>query len=314
MGCEVTILADSVPPNGNRLITFEVEHWRAIHAEVLRHRSFSFSAASSRAIPGGRMVDYVRAKPAGPLIWTTAKKGMQGGKPFKGGDAVLADRTWNDGRLDALIAAENLGHIGVHKSITNRLLEPFAHIRCVITTNEDNLYHFFAQRLHWDAEPSIQQLAKRMAVAYEASTPKVLAPGGWHLPYITREDYDDQQIDGSMPPNPVGAIVRISAARCARVSYKTHEGKRPTRDEDLELYESLVGSEPKHASPTEHQAEAMDDYTGKYLAPAINGNLGAGWRQHRKMIVGERVTAATFDLKARLALYGDRDYLLEEPA
>lgn len=311
MGCEVTILADSVPPNGNRLITFEVEHWRAIHAEELRHRSFSFSAASSRAIPGGRMVDYVESKPAGPLVWTTAKKGMQGGEPLSPEKVEWAEIVWERARLMEIETAKALDALGVHKSISNRRLEADAHIRCVITTNEDNLYHFFAQRLHWDAEPSIQQLAKRMAIAYETSTPRTLEAGELHLPYIDAEDW--ASLSTSCPKLGGRALARLSAARCARVSYKTYDGRRPDHDEDLELYSRLVGSEPRHASPLEHQAEARNSHLANW-EPWMQGNLGPGWIQYRKMIVGERHTKATFDLKARLALYGDRDFLLEEPA
>lgn len=305
MRCTVTILADSVAPNGSRLTTFEVEHWRAIHAEVLRHRSFSFSAASSRAIPGGRMAKYVEEKPAFPTAWTTAKKGMQGGEPLDPAKAKWAASEWYDVAEKAIGAASRLDGIGVHKSISNRLLEPFAHIRCVITTAEPGLINFFAQRLHWAAEPAMQQLAKRMALAYEVSTPRRLEAGEWHLPYITEEDWSPSILDD------MGRhLARISAARCARVSYKTHDGKIPSHTDDYALFERLVGSDPKHASPTEHQAMADRKLDGP---SRLNGNLGPGWIQHRKLIPGERATAETFDLAARLALYGDADFLLEDP-
>jgi hypothetical protein len=45
-------------------------------------------------------------------------------------------------------------------------------------------------------------------------------------------------------------------ARCARVSYKTFDGKPTTIEADLGLFEKLVGGAPIHASPTEHQATA----------------------------------------------------------
>ncbi len=49
-------------------------------------------------------------------------------------------------------------------------------------------------------------------------------------------------------------FIKLSVARCARVSYLTHEGKPPNVDDDLKLYDRLVGSVPLHASPAEHQA------------------------------------------------------------
>jgi len=310
MGCTVTILADSIAPNGSRLTTFEVEHWRAIHAEVLRHRMFSFSAASSRAIPGGRMWEYVQNHPAGPLAWTSAKKGMQGGDALPADALYLAKNDWRRAEQCARHLAKELDKLGVHKSISNRLLEPFAHIRCVITSAKPGLDNFFHQRLHPDAEPSMQQLAKRMALAYKASTPRRLQAGEWHLPYIDAEDW--ASLSTSCPNIGGAALARLSAARCARVSYKTHEGKRPTHDEDLDLYSRIVGSDPKHASPTEHQAMAVEDADSR-PDPEQNGNLGPGWIQHRKMIAGECATAESFNLDERLRWYENADFLLEAP-
>jgi hypothetical protein len=43
--------------------------------------------------------------------------------------------------------------------------------------------------------------------------------------------------------------LKCSVARCARVSYVTHGGKASTVEQDLELYERLVGAHPMHASP-----------------------------------------------------------------
>ncbi|MGF3919727.1 hypothetical protein, partial [Staphylococcus aureus] len=69
----------------------------------------------------------------------------------------------------------------------------------------------------------------------------------------------------------------MSAARCARVSYLTHDGQNPLLAKDLELYRRLVESRPLHASPLEHQA----------IATAFNypsQNLTGGWMQHRTLL------------------------------
>lgn len=46
---------------------------------------------------------------------------------------------------------------------------------------------------------------------------------------------------------------QVSAARCARVSYLTHDGVRDVR-EDVHLYQRLVTAVPPHWSPLEHVA------------------------------------------------------------
>lgn len=50
--------------------------------------------------------------------------------------------------------------------------------------------------------------------------------------------------------------LRVSAARAARVSYAPFDGNADVAKE-VERHDKLVGSVPMHASPTEHQAEAV---------------------------------------------------------
>jgi hypothetical protein len=56
-----------------------------------------------------------------------------------------------------------------------------------------------------------------------------------------------------------------------------HDGESPVIEEDLLLFDRLVGSEPLHASPTEHQAMSVSDSTVQ------SGNL-RGWIQFRKIV------------------------------
>ena len=75
---------------------------------------------------------------------------------------------------------------GYHKQVVNRILEPFAHINVLVTATEwDN---FFELRDHKDADPSIKALAVALKEAFAESTPQLLQPGEWHLPFITDAD------------------------------------------------------------------------------------------------------------------------------
>ncbi len=67
-----------------------------------------------------------------------------------------------------------------------------------------------------------------MREAIEASSAQPVACGEWHTPLLQEDEYG---LD-------VETRKRVSAARCARVSYLTHEGKREI-EKDLELYERL---------------------------------------------------------------------------
>jgi len=145
-------------------------------------------------------------------------------------------------------------------------MEPFTHINVLVTSTEwDN---FFALRAHSDAQPEIQKLAVGIRDAMTKSTPSVLQLGEWHLPYVTKEELEEWGPNNSR---------RISAARCARVSYLTHMGKVPEGSEDLQLFERLAGSSPQHLSPTEHQATPTKSL--KFQDCNFRG-----WKQFRKEI------------------------------
>ena len=66
---------------------------------------------------------------------------------------------------------------------------------------------------------------------------------------------------------------KVSAARCARVSYLTHDGRKPEFHEDLALFDRLAGGVPLHASPLEHQGTPGDNDCGNFK----------GWTQFRKV-------------------------------
>ena len=234
------IITDSAAhnPTGQRITTMELRYPRMVHSEFMTHRLFSRNASSSRATPVKRMIDDVIDDPVNPSYWGANKPGMQASEELSKEAIQAAQLEWNAARMAAIYRASNLVRIGSHKQIANRILEPFAHINVVVTATEwDN---FFALRRHPDAQAEIHELADRMYEALEASTPDVLKYGEWHTPYAGRN-----------------GDKRVSAARCARVSYLTHDGKEPTEEADLALFDRLAGSVPIHASPLEHQAKPV---------------------------------------------------------
>lgn len=270
------IIADSVSPFGPRITTMQLRYPRFIHAEFMTHRAFSRNASSSRAIPVARLIQDVLDDPAMPIHWGKNQPGMQareehsrlvGSYDFPDGQAVFVEvspqSAWVNARDSAIAAARGFAEAGYHKQITNRLLEPFAHINVVCTaTDWDN---FFALRDHSDAQPEIQALAQAMRKAMLASRP---AQVGLHLPYVSDGDFVHIRSKFDCA-NEIAC--QVSAARCARVSYLTHDGKEPVIADDLALYEKLAGGVPFHASPLEHQART---------AHGRHANL-VGWKSFR---------------------------------
>lgn len=312
---KATVIADSVHSDtGTRITTFELVYPRFIHSEFMTHRIFNRNASSSRAIPTDRFIEQVRTNPVFPSHWGKNQKGMQAQEELSEDQQRDAMFIWDNAASSAAVYAEQLRRGQVHKQIVNRILEPFTHIRVVVTST--SWVNFYGLRDHKDAQPEIRELAQAMKKAHEASTSIKLHWGEWHLPYITPDDsvaaYNHckyQRITRDEPNSQeiYGLLLKVSAARCARASYNNFEGKPSTLDEDLALFSKLVEDQPIHASPTEHQATPM-----RVVQPYVNNMNPTTWEQgvtsmdrngelysgnlkyfiqFRKLIPGETITA-----------------------
>lgn len=255
-----------------RLITMEITCHRFILAEFNTHRMFSRNSASSRAIPYEKQRNKIAQYPAYPLYWGSEKSGMQSGDELGGEYLTLAKKLWDKGRVDAMNTADMLHELGLHKSLVNRILEPFMWHTIIVTATEwDN---FFTQRCHKDAQPEMYALAHAMREAVILSSPTTLTPGEWHMPYVDQTSAEWEKIDPRML---IDIQKRVSVARCARVSYLNHDG---TRDylKDLKLFDKLNGS--GHWSPFEHVATPMEYDFDRDIR---SGNF-YGWHQYRQEV------------------------------
>lgn len=245
------VVADSVGPTGIRITTLQLRYWRAVHAELMTHRVFSRNASSSRAIPVQTVLDEVWGSPAGPVHWGKNQPGMQAHEELTGWRLGTARFFWRLAAKLASVVAWSMMKVGVHKQVANRVLEPFQYISVIVTSTEWE--NFFTLRDHPDAQPEIRILAQAMKAAMAESVPTELRLGEWHLPYV----YQSEIMDEGGRHDPSGILVKLSTARCARVSYTTHDGLDPKRTKDIKLHDRLVVAKPIHASPAEHQAMAM---------------------------------------------------------
>lgn len=303
---DARIIADSLNEHGQRLTTMVLKFPRIVLAEFNTHRMLSRNSASSRAIPFKRMVEMVN-QGFFPMKWMKEHPGMQGTEYLED-DSLLLHANWLNARQQAIQSAENLSRLGVSKQLCNRLLEPFMWHTAIVTATEWE--NFFALRAHPDAEIHIQDLAHRMLEAYNASEPKQLKAGEWHIPFGDQMDEARlcQVINDKfevIPYQDAGYIdlsmyeVKIATARCARVSYMNFEGK-DDYEADIKLYDRLLKS--GHMSPFEHCARAMShgeyrDSVRAWTVPATHKNPTGisqgwcanfrGWTQLRKTIEGE---------------------------
>ena len=133
------IVAHSLSPQGDELISVLATFPRIILAEVNTHRMLSKNTSSSRAIPFNKMVEAIQNDPFIPIAWQKDHKGMQGTEYFKPDETftsenpmdrfangitdkdsptkIIVDRLkaeWLWGRDMAVQTAKNLHNMGVH--------------------------------------------------------------------------------------------------------------------------------------------------------------------------------------------------------
>ena len=277
MSFKASIIKHSISPAGKEIVTYELRYPRFIHGEVMTHRVFSRNAMSSRAIPVIKMIKQVWSDPAMPVYWGANQAGMQAAVELAGWRLWAAKALWKTAAKVACVFAWGFNKIGLHKQIANRILEPFQWMTTLVTATEwDN---FFELRDHPDAQPEFRFLAKMMRIERQLSKPTLLKLGEWHLPYV-----------GQIAINTYGITIalKLSTARCARVSYLTHDGLEPNFAADIALFNRLAASRPIHASPLEHQATPGSVDTGNFV----------GWTQHRKLWEKSMAEIAAMDAVA----------------
>lgn len=314
------VICDSISEQGVRLTTFEIEYPRIVMSEFNTHRSVSKNSSSSRAIPVSKMLEHTQIVNLKPVYFGSKKAGMQAGKELVGGDLINAKLFWESALFDAVTWATELDELGVAKEVTNRLVEPFQLVKVVCTaTDWDN---FFNLRLHPDADPNICMLAYKMYKAMEESKPYELKEGEYHLPYVNvgwngkgemcyfDEDFNSVELEQA---------IRLSAASCASVSYRT-EGM--TLEKADKIFDMLIKAEVVHSSPFEHIATPVKPKYNELGYVRVNcsepqsweegvthinkqgqlcsGNL-RGWVQYRHLLPNN--TAWGFDFEKRMELF-----------
>jgi thymidylate synthase ThyX len=294
------ILADSISPDGVRMTTMEIEYPRFILAELNTHRMLSKNSASSRAIPVKAMHEHMRLNPAQPVHWGKNQPGMQANEELTDNNLADVKFMWQRAQQDAMHWAQQMSErAGLHKQVANRITEPWMIMKTVISGTE--WANFWWLRAHADAQPEIHELATKMFTEYNRSSPQLLQPGEWHLPYVKSHRLSSGELiylDATDTPITTEQARVISASCCAQVSYRKSDDSYAKAEK---IFRQLIESQPCHASPVEHQATPMDLDTTNWYEPetwepgvthvSANGDLWSGnlrgWIQHRKLIPGE---------------------------
>lgn len=300
-------------------LTVEHEQHNFLANDIVVHNCVSKNSSSSRAIPVSKMLEHTKKVNLKPVYFGSKQSGMQAGDELVGEDLQYAKSTWESALHSMVHSAKILDGCGVAKEVCNRLVEPFQLVKVVCTaTDWDN---FFNLRLHPDADPNICMLAYKMYKAMEESNPIKLKVGEYHLPYVNvgwngkgemcyfDEDFNSVELEQA---------IRLSAASCASVSYRT-EGM--TLEKADKIFDMLIKAEVIHASPFEHLAtpvkpkynelgyirvncsepeswEVGVTHTNKQ-GELCSGNL-RGWIQYRHLLPSNTCWEFNFDERMNL--------------
>ena len=273
------LIASSINEQGNWVRTFSVKGHLMILPESNTHRTDSKSIQSGRAVPTVTLRERMLSDIAYPVYYGKNRPGMSAIEettewvrhPFTGA-MLRPDEAWKAMAEMNAAWCEALTDAKWHKQLSNRPMAPFLYYHGTITATERDNY--YGLRRHADAQPEIRALADAMWEAEQsAPPPKLLRPGEWHTPWVEDVDYETIHaciLKYGLPSEAFTMLVNlVSAARCARSSYSTFDGRRSTVESDITLCLKLIKSDPVHSSPFEHPC-TPDSKKTVWIASDVN--------------------------------------------
>lgn len=309
-------MASKIPTDRNqfgyaKVTSFEAKFPRMILAQFNTHRVLSRNLSSDRAIPSKRLrKNFVTFIPA---EFPRNGKGMHPNKNLKYLRKFLAKGLWFTAMYLMKFMSYLMEKVGVHKELTNRLLEPF--LWSVAIVSSSYFKNFLELRAHDDAQIQIRKIALLIQQTMQNAEFKTRHI---HLPLIDKYDVYDSYLytekvanekhiqyitklieNGSsdiskyqkIPPRIWNILIKVNTAKTARGSYLNQLEPKPIQSQ-LDVYAKLVDSEPIHASPLESCAMSYDMYKilrgplkwNNRPIHELNGNFALGIVQYRKCV------------------------------
>lgn len=219
----VKIIADSITRN-KRLTTFEITCPNFLVQFLSANSDFNITVAKQVVSPDG--IDLVVPN------WGLYNK-----------DALKLEAIWMRTAKQATKAALDLVEAGASDSDISRLMEPYQHVKVLLTTT---VAMPWISAMHQDpVVPELGELANMMASALYLSTLKPLIAGDWHLPYIDNfimaacsvESIRLNSIAGEDATTGLDIAKAVSAAYCMDITY---ESRRVDIQALLAQYNELV--------------------------------------------------------------------------
>lgn len=253
-GIRAAVISRSVSAvSGKEIVTFLIDFPRFILPEFNTHRALSKNGASSRAIPIAKSIKTIESNPFTPIHFGQNKSGMTADTEVDEHSKKHAQDVWSTARKQASVIAEDLHRFGIHKQVTNRVLEPFSYMRMVVTATEwDN---FFWLRLHEDADPHINELARVMLFALQESVPTALQHGDYHVPFFGNGCWTPE-IEARYGVTAKDAIEH-SMSCCAQTSYRKLD---MSAEKTADIVAKLFGGSRSHCFSSDTEVLTLEGF------------------------------------------------------
>lgn len=152
------IIADSISPQNVRITSFVLTVPQIIVKELLRHRMFSFSSSSMRAIPFNKILLDTKENMFIPLAFQKHHFRMQGTEYLIEKELENAKQQWVESGLKACEEAERLYNFGVTKQLCSRIIEPYGYAKILVTATEwDNFFELRCPQYHLENVPTVNE-------------------------------------------------------------------------------------------------------------------------------------------------------------
>jgi hypothetical protein len=269
------VVADSISPEGHRLTSVKVIYPHAVHKDMLRHRNQNRNVESFRAQPPENLIENLRNGGAfKPDVFAHRTKGMGQGEALA--EQEKASSLWDAHVYQVLDIAKRFLKMGIAKQQVNFLLQDLCPLTEIITATDWSNFEALRTELNDDgtpvARPEVYKTAHAIMEAIRGSQPVQMDHEGLHLPFVTDEEYA-VLIDA---PEQEPLWIKVSAGRCARISFGDYEWWKEDSHKSFHRAEMLL--EKGHMSPYEQQAKPFSE-TRWDLVNQMKGVITKNWQR-----------------------------------
>jgi hypothetical protein len=251
------VLANTVNPDGERIVTVEVTLPRVILAQLNKHGLIRHSTSSSRAIPFMSRLKNVDEHLFIPRRFPINGPGMVPKGYCEEGDPKYeqAKERWLEAYQRVREQAIQMHELGVHKEAVNRLLEPWTYVTSICTCVQ--WANFFKQRIEFSSQQEMQELAVRI---FEAIVESPTRKGSLHAPYLSNQELEvlEKHMEGrrahpaSRSNEELPQKLLYSIGRAAGASYERQADLGRTPDMYIKTGGRII--QDRHWTPVEHVA------------------------------------------------------------